>query len=220
MKVYTIRRGDSLSTIAKAFKITLKELLTQNPQISNPNLIRSGEQILVPDAGPEPSIHAVIAELNDPSSDPGWFKVALREEGVTEVGGTGNNPRILEYHATTSLKKADALQDKTAWCSSFVNWCIERSGLQGTDSAWALDWRNWGLSLAEPKRGCIVVFSRKNPTTNGGHVGFYIGESTNSIEVFGGNQGSSVNSSKFPKNGVQSGFHYKQVAYRWPSGEA
>lgn len=216
MKMYTVRRGDSLSAIAKAFYVKLSELLTQNPQITNPNLIRSGEQILLPDAGPDPSIHAVIAEVNNPSSDPVWLKIALREEGVTEVGGSGNNPRILEYHATTTLKKAEALQDKTAWCSSFVNWCMEQSGRQGTDSAWALDWRNWGSALMEPKRGCIVVFSRKGPTTNGGHVGFYLGESSRSIEVFGGNQGNSVNSSSFPKDGVQSGFRYKHVAYRWP----
>jgi uncharacterized protein (TIGR02594 family) len=217
MKTYTVRRGDSLSAIAKAFKITLKELLTQNPQISNPNLIRSGEQILIPDVGPKPSLHAVIAELNNPSSDPAWLKIALREAGVTEVGGSGNNPRILEYHATTSLKKADALQDKTAWCSSFVNWCMEQSGRKGTDSAWALDWRSWGAALAEPRRGCVVVFSRKGLTTNGGHVGFYVGDSKKSIEVFGGNQGNSVNASKFPKDGIQSGFHYKHVAYRWPT---
>lgn len=217
MKTYTVRRGDSLSAIAKAFEISLQNLLIQNPQISNPNMIRSAEQILIPNEEPNPSIHAVIAELNNPSADPAWLKIALREEGVTEVRGSGNNPRILEYHSTTTLKKADALQDKTAWCSSFVNWCMEQSGLQGTDSAWALDWKNWGTALAEPKRGCIVVFSRKGPTTNGGHVGFYLGDSAKSINVFGGNQGDSVNSSKFPKDGVLSGLRYKHVAYRWPS---
>lgn len=217
VKRYTVRRGDSLNAIAKAFGIPLKQLLVENPQITNPNLIRSGEQVLVPDADPTPSLHAVIAEQNDPSSDPAWLKIALREEGVAELDGPKNNPRVLEYHATTSLGKADAAQDKTAWCSSFVNWCMEQAGKKGTNSAWALDWRKWGTELAEPRRGCIVVFSRKGMTSSGGHVGFYIGEDARKIESYGGNQGNSVNSSKFPKDGVLAGFRYKHVGYRWPT---
>lgn len=217
VKPYIVRRGDTLGAIAKAFGIKLSELLEENPQISNPNLIRSGEQILIPLDEPSPSLHSVIAEENDPSNDPMWLKIAFREEGITEVNGTKNNPRILEYHATTSLKKAMASQDSTAWCSSFVNWCMEKSGIAGTDSAWALDWQNWGKQLEAPKRGCIVVFSRKGSTTNGGHVGFYISETSKQIEVFGGNQGNSVNHSKFPKDGVSGPFRYKHVAYIWPN---
>lgn len=217
VKPYIIRRGDTLGAIAKAFKITLKQLLDENPQITNPNQIRSGEQILIPVDEPEPSLHSVIAVDNNPSDDPLWLKIALREEGIAEAEGPKNNPRILEYHSTTSLKKAMATQDSTAWCSSFVNWCMKKSGVAGTDSAWALDWKDWGKLLEEPKRGCVVVFSRKGTTTNGGHVGFYIGDTSKLIEVFGGNQGNSVNQSRFPKDGVSGTFRYRHVAYRWPS---
>lgn len=217
VKPYIVRRGDSLSAIAKAFGLTLKNLLDENPQITNPNLIRSGDQILIPIDEPAPSIHSVIADENNPSDIPLWLKIAYREEGVAEADGVRNNPRILEYHATTSLKKSMASQDSTAWCSSFVNWCIEKAGLNGTDSAWALDWKDWGKSLVEPKVGCIVVFTRKGLTTSGGHVGFYLGDNTKQIEVFGGNQGNSVNKSKFPKDGTSGIFRYKHAAYRWPN---
>jgi hypothetical protein len=46
------------------------------------------------------------------------YEIAKAELGTTEVPGTQNNPRILEYHATTTLK---ATTDEVPWCSSFVN---------------------------------------------------------------------------------------------------
>lgn len=216
VKPYTVRRGDSLGAIARAFGLELKQLLDENPQITNPNQIRSGEQILIPVDEPTPSLHSVISVENNPSDDPLWLKIALREEGIAEAEGPKNNPRILEYHSTTSLKKAMASQDSTAWCSSFVNWCMEKSGIAGTDSAWALDWKNWGRPLTAPQRGCVVVFSREGLTSSGGHVGFYIGDNQKTIEVFGGNQGNSVNQSKFPKDGISGAFRYKHIAYREP----
>ncbi|PUA28431.1 MAG: hypothetical protein B0W54_18455 [Cellvibrio sp. 79] len=217
LKQYTVRRGDTLSGISLAFDVSLIELLKENPQISNPNLIRSGEQILVPTNEPHPSVHATIANNNFPINDvPLWLKIAYREEGVTEVGGSEHNPRILEYHASTRLNKIKAAKDETAWCSSFVNWCIEKAGLEGTNSAWALDWDNWGIKLQKPTLGCVVVFSRTGVTNSGGHVGFYIDEGPSTIEVFGGNQRNSVNTSNYPKNGISGSFSYKHLSYLWP----
>ncbi|HMG50980.1 MAG TPA: glycoside hydrolase domain-containing protein, partial [Inquilinus sp.] len=54
---------------------------------------------------------------------------------VQEIPGAQNNPRIVMYHATTS---GGAAPDETAWCSSFVNYCVEQTGLRGTDSKWAM----------------------------------------------------------------------------------
>ncbi len=45
---YTVKKGDSLSAIAKRFHITLADLLAENPQISNPNQISMGQQIDIP----------------------------------------------------------------------------------------------------------------------------------------------------------------------------
>ena len=42
-KIYTVRPGDTLGTIAAAADIKLEELLKLNPQIHNPNLIRAAE---------------------------------------------------------------------------------------------------------------------------------------------------------------------------------
>lgn len=48
MKTYTVRSGDTLSAIAARFKTTVSALAKTN-HIDNPNLIRTGQQLKVPD---------------------------------------------------------------------------------------------------------------------------------------------------------------------------
>lgn len=126
-----------------------------------------------------------------------WMPVAFAEIGIKEFPGTGDNPRIIEYLQSTNLGSPHNSQDETPWCSAFANWCVERSGFEGTDSAWARSWLNWGQKIDTPKRGCIVVFSRGNSF---GHVAFYIGQTSTQIEVLGGNQSNEVNISKYDKS--------------------
>lgn len=47
---YTIKPGDSLSKIAKRFGVRLADLLIANPDIADPDKIRSGQRIVIPDA--------------------------------------------------------------------------------------------------------------------------------------------------------------------------
>ena len=141
------------------------------------------------------------------TDDPPWLKIAYQERGVKEYTGSADNPRIVEYHKSTSLSHSYANQDETPWCSSFVNWCMEKSNYEGTDSAWARSWANWGKKIATPRRGCIVVFQRP-PNPNSGHVGFYIGETASHIRLLGGNQMHEVNISPQSKDNF--------LCYRWP----
>lgn len=123
-----------------------------------------------------------------------WMPPAIAEIGVKEFNGDADNPRIVEYLSSTNLSKSMADQDETAWCSAFVNWCVEKAGYAGTDSAWARNWLNWGQELKKPRRGCIVVFSRGS----GGHVGFYMGKTGSNVKVLGGNQGDAVSIAAYP----------------------
>jgi uncharacterized protein (TIGR02594 family) len=197
---YILRAGDTLAKIAAFFEITLEELIRINPQLNTP-----GQQINVPRIDEPESIHAAAVS----GLDLLWFELALREEqtGVQELPGRRENPRILDYFKTTTYK---ATSDETPWCSAFANWCIQTAKLEGTRSAAAVSWLQWGQKLDAPRRGCIVVLWREKAGVDSdkGHVGFYFGEKGDSIQLLGGNQGNRVSIKSFPKRLVR--------GYRWP----
>ncbi len=139
-----------------------------------------------------------------PESDLPWLAIGMAETGMHEFSGAADNPRIVEYLHSTNLGAPLRNEDETAWCSAFVNWCIEKAGYEGTDSAWAKSWLNWGKEIKKPVIGCIAVFTRES----GGHVGFYMGKTKTAIRVFGGNQNDAVNVSSYPKS--------KLLGYRLP----
>lgn len=124
-----------------------------------------------------------------------WMDIANAERGVKEVVGNTHNPRIVEYHATTTLK---ASNDETPWCSSFVNWVMKAAKYPITKSAAARSWLDYGQEC-ELQLGCIVVFRR----TGGNHVGFCVGFTPNSIMVLGGNQANEVNVKPYPRRDFQ-----------------
>lgn len=149
-----------------------------------------------------------IPEVKLPEPTPPWMPIAESQLGVTEIPGRRHNNTILDYHRETSLK---ASSDEVPWCSSFVNWVLEQSGIEGTNSARARSWEDWGIELEEPSEGAIVVLSRgKNPSL--GHVGFFVSQSPDGrkISILGGNQSDSVSIATFPKSRV--------VSYHYPEG--
>ncbi len=131
--------------------------------------------------------------------------MAAAELGVTNHPPGQSNPRITEYHGHTNLRGYD---DKAAWCSSFLNWCLAHVGIQGTGSALARSWLDWGEALAAPVPGCIVVLYRGEPTGWTGHVGFYLRSDAQHIYLLGGNQLESVCENSYPLESV--------LGYRWP----
>src|SRR4051812_41527914 len=58
-----------------------------------------------------------------------WMPIARGELGVHE--GV-NSTRIEEYFTATELGPQP---DSVPWCSAFVNFCVQKSGQQGTRSA-------------------------------------------------------------------------------------
>lgn len=208
MTVYRVRSGDTMSKIAHHFNVSLQVLSDANPHVENINTIFPGQLLNIPDGNERTDLI-----LPPPVSEvePAWFAVAHREmeTGVDEVPGPGSNPRILEYHQATSLK---ATEDAVDWCSAFVNWCFLQVGIQGTNSAAARSWANWGEKLDQPRPGCVVVFRRRTSTWKG-HVGFYFGPAPNGrIYVLGGNQGNQVNITSYNPDGF-----LILLGYRWPT---
>jgi uncharacterized protein (TIGR02594 family) len=152
----------------------------------------------------------------DAGSGPKWYTIAQDQIGVHEESLPGeNNSRIIEYHSTTTLKATD---DETPWCSSFVNWCMKKAGSQGTGSAAAKSWLDWGQPLQNPQTGAVVVIKKKSTgsdqatgSSSGFHVAFFVGKTQTYIRLLGGNQSDQVKYSYFGLNA------YEVKGYRWPT---
>jgi uncharacterized protein (TIGR02594 family) len=141
-------------------------------------------------------------------ADPSWLTVARGELGVREVAGKADNPRIEEYLRTVTRLHDPA--DETPWCSAFVNWCVEHSGLVGTGRANARSWLRWGLPIATPRIGCVVVLWRQARASTKGHVAFLVGRGPGPVlQLLGGNQANAVSVRAYPRSRV--------LGYRWPN---
>lgn len=145
-----------------------------------------------------------IKDLMGPTAEPEWIRVARGEIGVKEVPGSGDNPRILQYHQATELKATD---DSVAWCSAFVNWVMKQLRYERSHSAAARSWLYVGIPLKAFKPYCIVVLKRGDSAWQG-HVGFAIEETRTHVKVLGGNQSDAVNYQWYLKD--------KVLGYRWP----
>lgn len=157
-------------------------------------------------AEPEP------APVNPGAGGASWMAIARKEEGTRETSGKAANPRIIEYHATTTLR---AKSDEIAWCASFVNWVLKKAGIKGTNSAAAASWVKWG-SPTTARQGAITVIynasaANSSLSTSGNHVGFLVRETNTHYVLLGGNQSNSVKESSFAKT------KWRLKAYRWPS---
>jgi uncharacterized protein (TIGR02594 family) len=109
------------------------------------------------------------------------------------------NPLVKGFFSATSLRVNNDMID---WCAAFVNWCIERNNIKGTNSAASQSFVTAGLyqKVQQPTQGNLVVFTcydkQSGKNLGIGHVAFYeapAGEDR--IRVIGGNQSADGHSS-------------------------
>ena len=104
---------------------------------------------------------------------------AIMEIGTCEINGTTNTSQIMSYFDSC----AGSYSTSDGWCSAFVNSMFQASGLQGTDSARASSWLDWGTSTSNPQVGDVAVYS------NGGHCGIVTSIENGVVMVTSGNSG-------------------------------
>lgn len=124
------------------------------------------------------------------SGEPAWLRLARAEIGVKEIVGKEHNPAVVNYFKDAGFPEIN--DDETAWCAAFANACLQRAGYSGSKSLAARSFLTWGKPVSKPYPGCIAIFSRGDPRSWTGHVGFYVGESGDKIDVLGGNQSNQV----------------------------
>lgn len=181
--IYT-RFGDTWASLESRVGVSKAELIDLNPHIAQLSEIEAGVPIDIPLLKKGPLLAMQLTAT--PKSA---FEVAKTEllKDIAEIPGPRSNPRITLYHSTTT---GGAAPDDVAWCSSFVNYCVEQSGLRGTDSKGARSWLYWGVKVEanDLREGDIVVFWRGATGGSKGHVGFLVGWDGAKPDVLGGNQ--------------------------------
>ncbi|GLK56305.1 uncharacterized protein (TIGR02594 family) [Methylopila capsulata] len=137
-------------------------------------------------------------------AEPVWLAEARRWMGLSEIAGARSNATILRWGRAIADWYRD---DDTPWCGAFVHAQIAATLPDEplpANALWARGWAQFGVGLATPSPGAILVFSRGT----GGHVGFYVGEDATRLRVLGGNQSNAVTESWIAKA--------RLLAVRWP----
>ena len=120
---------------------------------------------------------------------PAWLEPAWRELGESERAGAAHNARILALYRDAGHGEISA--DEVAWCAAFAGACLERAKVACTRSLMARSYLAWGEPIKDGRLGAVAVFSRGSDTSQG-HVGFWVGETEDSIMLLGGNQSDAV----------------------------
>lgn len=130
-----------------------------------------------------------------------WLKIARSKLGIHEKPGPAANAFIVECLKSTSLGAPENQSDETPWCSAFANRIMQLAGYDGTNSAWARSWLDWGREPESEDEwtGAVCVLERG---PNSGHVGFLMEWDDDRVKILGGNQGDAVSEAWFPMERV------------------
>lgn len=142
---------------------------------------------------------------------PYWMAVARKYEGLKEVPGPKSHPTVLQWAKNLGgFVKSFVEDDATPWCALAMNGILSECGLPVSGPAGSADllraksFATYGSPLIKPCLGAILVFTR----AQGGHVGFYVGETEKLYRVLGGNQDDAFRESWIHKS--------RCIAIRWP----
>jgi uncharacterized protein (TIGR02594 family) len=108
----------------------------------------------------------------------------LSHLGLAEIPGPASNPVIIGW-----AKEVGAgfyySNDDTPWCALAMSHCAKVAGKAlPPDPLAARNWARFGVGVARPMLGDIVVFPH--------HVALYVGETKTTWVLLGGNQGDKV----------------------------
>ncbi|AGT31620.1 peptidase P60 [Geobacillus genomosp. 3] len=160
---YIVQKGDTLSGIAKKFQISIDRLLSLNPQIANPNVIRVGQAIKV--AGGTTDVQQAERQASVAQPVVAESSASLADR-IIEIGEKYLGARYL-YGASPS--RTDVFD-----CSSFTMRVFSEAGISLPRSSAAQAQAGRAVSFNQLQKGDLVFFDTdSNGTIN--HVGIYAG---------------------------------------------
>jgi LysM repeat protein/peptidoglycan hydrolase-like protein with peptidoglycan-binding domain len=107
-RIYTVRRGDTLSIIAKRYDLALNKLLEANREIEDPDRIRLGQQIIIP-AGELRQPGDPVERTSVPSSgDSNAILARCRPAGASGRTARQDKLRVTGVEASKRMAETDA----------------------------------------------------------------------------------------------------------------
>jgi uncharacterized protein (TIGR02594 family) len=161
-------------------------------------------------ASPDQLTTRPVAPTAPDGTPPQWYGLATHEIGTHEEGNN-SGAAIARYR-----QLAQCGQDHDPWCAIFANamFALCNPVVPGTKSASSQSFRSNSnfAQISGPALGAVTVFWRISPTSGQGHVGFYRGETAESVYVLGGNEGDMVQIEPMSKKQL--------IGYWWPTSIA
>lgn len=152
-----------------------------------------------------------------------WHAALAARAGLAETPGPGSTPAILAMarEVAAAHPRLDWIAgfyagDDIPWCGLALAWAMVRAGLTPPlpNPLSARAWGGWGVPLARPIPGAVLVFTR----TGGGHVGLYEGEDRSTYRVLGGNQRDRIGRDPIARARLLQDAHGRTIGIRWPAG--
>jgi peptidoglycan DL-endopeptidase LytE len=171
---YIVKKGDTLSGIAKMFHTTVSSLLALNPEIKNPNLIRVGQSIKIAgEKAPSQSSNQNVSNRSSVST-----VSAAPSKNSTKAVNSSLADRVIEigekYLGAKYLYGASPSRTDAFDCSSFTMRVFGEAGISLPRSSTAQSQTGTPVSFNQLQKGDLVFFDTDfNGVIN--HVGIYAG---------------------------------------------
>lgn len=230
---YTVRRGDTLSTIAARHGTDTASILAANRQsVRNPHLIQPGQRLVIPSRGtptatappratrpPRRPASTTSARSRENEGHPlaivplnqrraPWMEHAYAE--ATRWAGRTEDVigRTINYHHELGTRWLKSLSGSSnAWCASFVNWCLREAGY--TISKDHFRARSF-VSDANFAQIDAAIYGALG-VVGTSHVGFVYAKAANGNPIMlGGNQSDQINFAAFNKASMR---YYVPLTY-------
>lgn len=103
-----------------------------------------------------------------------WMRVAGKMVGLRELIGGELNPEVRRFFNHTKYPM-HLVNKRTSWCGAWASTVLDLAQIESPHTASARAFLHYGVALAQPVYGSIMVFSRGTGAADDetkGHVGF------------------------------------------------